>query len=126
MPTLDTRVLDAALNQIIGDATDMALCSTDPGSGPAAWADFENAELASKAAPQFSTIEDNGTGRRVGIQPFTDGVWSVDGTATTWCLVDRTSEIVLCTRALSVPKAGVAGQSFTVADVFYITFPGPT
>lgn len=122
---LDPRILDASLYKLIDDATDYCLCSSDPGVGAGAWTAFEAAELARKEIIAWGDIEDSGSGRRVALLPFVDGVWIEDGTATTYAVVDRTSEIVLATKALGASKDGLAGQSFTQAANLYFTFPGP-
>ena len=121
MPSLDPRVLDAAIDKLF-DATDLCLCSADPLLD---WNTFIAVELARKAEFQWTEIDSVGTGRRVGISTFVDGVWTGDGTATHYALIDRNSEFVLATQALTAAKVGQAGQAFTTPATLYFTFPGP-
>lgn len=119
---LDPRVLDASINKIVDDATDICLCSSDPAL---VWADFEAAELARKAPIAFGEIETSGSGRRVPVPSFNDGSWIASGTATHYAIVDRISELVLLTVPLSASEEGEAGQFWKVEAAFYLTFPGP-
>lgn len=68
MPALDNRFLDAALNKLRDEATDIFVCSADPGL------DFNLAThvyaLASYSPPPFGPNEDRpGGGRRISITP---------------------------------------------------------
>lgn len=123
MASLDTRIIDVQLYKLISDASDVCLCSANPGLD---WSAFEAAEVARKVGPVWGLIEsDGGTGRRVAVLPFVDGVWTEDGTATHIALVDRNSEIVLLSRPLTSSVVGVAGQVFSTSANWTITQPGP-
>lgn len=123
MPSLDPRILDASCYKLVSDATDLCLCSADPLLD---WTAFLGVVLARKGGFEWTEIETvDVAGRRVGIMPFVDGVWTGDGTATHYAIVDWNSEIVLATGALTAAKVGQSGQAFTTSAPLYITFPGP-
>lgn len=124
MSALDNRFLDAALNKLRDEATDIFVCSADPGL------DFNLATqvyaLASYSPPPFGPNEDRpGGGRRLSITPFVGGTWTANGTGAFWALVDLPSERVLESGPLSPTTAGVIGQSVRLDTAFYpLSLPG--
>jgi hypothetical protein len=128
MALLDNTVLDAALDVIRDDCTQLFICSSAPTTFTHASAenDASGYKLGTKAITE-ANIQDcadrTGGGRMIEIDAIIDGAVEDDGTAGFWAICSAT--VLLAAGALSATQSVTDGNTFTL-DAFEIGLGDPT
>jgi hypothetical protein len=120
MASLHDSVLDAALDYIDTNCSDLYICSQEPTTLEEANSTYA---LGTSSSPAVGSPDDGDTsGRKVTVAAISDGTVSADGTATHWALVSGTE--LLATGDLDSSQAVTSGNVFTLTE-FDIELPDP-
>lgn len=111
MAFLNDDVLDAALNEISSNVTELHICS----SQPADYGEVSGVSLGTTSTPGFTGPTDgDASGRKVTVDAVTDGSVTDDGTASHFALVDGSR--LLAAGPLSETQVVSNGNSFTLTE----------
>jgi hypothetical protein len=118
---LSDNVLDAALNYIDSNVTNLYICSAEPTTYAEASSTYA---LGSKSTPGVSSPTNGDvSGRKVTISAITDGSVDSTGTASHWALTGG-SELIAA-GSLSSSQAVTSGNTFTLT-AFDVEIPDPS
>jgi hypothetical protein len=113
---IDPNILDFGLDYISTYVdVDLVFCWNNPFGS---YADVQTYKLGVKENPTLTAISDwaNG-GRKVSIQPFSDGVGEVTGTVYAIALVDNNTSTVIVSKVAISSMGIVNGESFSINGV---------
>jgi hypothetical protein len=122
LPLIADRVLDNGLTVLDTEANVLHLCSQEPANYAQATSTYTlgNKTGLSVGAPAARA----GSGRKVTVATFTDGIVTADGSGTHWAIVDTVNLRLLAVGSLSAPLAVTNGGAFGLS-AFDIGIPGP-
>ena len=113
MPNLSDSVLDAALAVIQSDASDVHLCSDNPGTYAEATDTFS---LGSGAVTVGAPAANTPSGRQVEISGDGEIAFDGTGTATHWALVNTAGTELLAVGEMAAPESVEASTTRPVND----------
>jgi len=114
MPYLSDAALDAALNHIKTNGTQLHICSAEPAN----FAGIAAVELADAAVTLTGPINGDVSGRKVTIPAVSSDGVETSGTATHWALSDNAS-VLVATGSITpnVALSDTGTYSFTATDI---------
>jgi hypothetical protein len=120
---IHNTVLDAALNYVKTNGTQVYICSALPATLTEATTTYG---LGHKDTPTIGDPSERGAGgREVTVTAITDGTVTASGTASHWAIVYAGGTAVLAAQTLGTVQVVTSGNTFTLT-AFTVGIPDPT